>query len=95
MSLPDPVIVVPGITANYLQDQYPLPPEDIWTVLNLNYERAALHPDNLTYEAREPALVQPGQLYEIAYKELVNELRYNLASRPDAPVPIFPFSYKV
>lgn len=93
MPLPDPVIVVPGITANYLQDQYPLPPEDIWTVLNLNYERAALHPDNLTYEAREPALVQPGQLYEIAYKELVNELRYNLASRPDAPVPIFPFSY--
>ena len=93
MPLPDPVIVVPGITAAYLQDQYPLPPEDIWTVLHLDYQRAALHPDNLLYEAGEPALVRPGQLYEIAYKEMVNALRHDLSPGPDRPVPVFPFSY--
>jgi pimeloyl-ACP methyl ester carboxylesterase len=93
MALPDPVIVVPGITANYLQDQYPLPPEDIWTVLSLDYERAALHPDNLSYEAGEPALVRTGQLYEIAYKELINELRHNLSPSADLPVPVYPFAY--
>jgi pimeloyl-ACP methyl ester carboxylesterase len=93
MALPDPVIVVPGITANYLQDQYPLPPEDIWTVLTLNYERAALHPDNLRYEAGEPALTRPGQLYEIAYKELINELRHDLSPSPEQPVPVYPFAY--
>ena len=93
MTLPDPVIVVPGITANYLQDQYLLPPEDIWSVLNLDYERAGLHPDNLAFEAGEPALVRPGQLYEVAYKELINELRHDLSPSADRPVPVFPFSY--
>jgi len=92
MALPDPVIVIPGITANYLFDNYPLPPDDIWTVLSLNYERAGLHPDDTRYEATEPALVRPGQLYEIAYKELVDELRHNLAPSSDQPVPVFPFS---
>ena len=42
-----PGIVVPGIIATYLRDDYPLPPETIWAVLNKDYERAALHPDNL------------------------------------------------
>lgn len=93
IALPDPVIVVPGVTANYLQDQYPLPPEDIWTVLSLDYERAALHPDNLRYEAGEPALVRTGQLYEIAYKELIDELRHNLSPSADVPVPVYPFAY--
>jgi pimeloyl-ACP methyl ester carboxylesterase len=93
MPLPDPVIVVPGITANYLQDEYPLPPELIWTVLNLDYERAALHPDDLRYDAIEPALIRPGQLYEIAYKEMINELRHNLTPSSDLPVPVFPFAY--
>lgn len=93
MSLPDPVIVVPGITANYLSDQYPLPPADIWTVLNSNYQRAALHPDNTIYEAVEPAAIRPGQLFEVVYKELVNELRYELSPNSSTPVPVFPFSY--
>ncbi len=89
----DPVIVVPGITASYLEDAYPLPPETIWSVLNKDYRRASLHPDNLRYEAAEPALVRPGQIYEIAYRELVAELRHNLSARADAPVPVYPFAY--
>jgi pimeloyl-ACP methyl ester carboxylesterase len=93
MALPDPVIVVPGITANYLRDDYLLPPEDIWTVLNLDYERAALHPDDPRYEARLPALIRPGQLYEVAYKELIEELRHNLSPAADQPVPVYPFAY--
>lgn len=91
--LPSPVIVVPGITAAYLLDEYPLPPETIWTVLRKDYGRASLHPDNLRFEAKEPARVTPGQLYEVAYEELIEELRFNLRVREDAPVPVFPFSY--
>lgn len=71
MSLPHPVIVVPGITATYLHDEYPLPPEDIWKVIKKQYERIALHPNDLRYEAVEPARVQPGQIFEIAYEELI------------------------
>ncbi len=93
MALPNPVVVIPGITAAYLQDEYPLPPETIWAVITKNYDRAALHPDNILYEALEPARVRPGQLYEIVYKELIEELRFNLREREDAPVPVFPFSY--
>jgi len=79
MAKPNPTIVVPGITATYLRDYYPVSPETIWVVLRKDYDRAALHPDNLDYEAREPARVLPDQLYEIAYKELIEELRYNCA----------------
>ena len=89
----NPVIVVPGITATYLRDFYPLPPETIWAVLGKDFERAQLHPDDLRFEAREPAVVRPGQLYEIAYEELVEELRFNLSESPDEPVPVFPFGY--
>ena len=49
MALPNPVIVVPGITATYLHDEYPLPPEDIWKVLKKDYERIMLHPNDLRY----------------------------------------------
>lgn len=88
-----PVIVVPGITATYLRDLYPLPPETIWAVLQKAYGRARLHPDDPRFEAREPAAVRPGQLFEVAYEELIEELRYNLAESPDEPVPVFPFGY--
>ena len=90
---PYPTIVVPGITASYLQDDYTLPPETVWSVLTRSYERAALHPDNPLYEATEPARVVAGQLFEVAYKELIEELRYNLREKEDLPVPVFPFSY--
>jgi hypothetical protein len=93
--MPNPVIVIPGVIATYLRDEYPLPPESIWEVMESSkkFERASLHPDNLKYEAVEPARVVPGQIYEIAYKELVEELRHNLRVRPDQPVPVFTFGY--
>jgi len=93
MALPHPVIVVPGITATYLHDEYPLPPEDIWKVIKKDYERIALHPSDLRYEVLEPARIKPGQIFEIAYQELIEELRFNLASKQDEPVPVFPFGY--
>jgi len=93
MALPNPVIVVPGITATYLQDQYPLPPEHVWTVLQKDYDRIALHPDNINYEVQEPSRVVPDQLFEVACRELIEELRFNLSPNPDSPVPVFPFGY--
>ncbi len=88
-----PVIVVPGVTATYLRDLYPLPPETIWAVIRKKYDRVQLHPDDLRYEARQPAVVRADQLYEIAYEELIEELRYNLSASEDDPVPVYPFSY--
>ena len=93
MPLPSPVILVPGITASYLRDEYSLPPEMIWTVIHKNHERVALHPDNPRYEAREPARVTSDQVFEIVYGEIIEELRSNLTDRPERPVPVFPFSY--
>ena len=51
--LPHPVIFVPGITASYLKDFYPLPPEVVWSVLKKQYSRVSLNPDDLAL--REPA----------------------------------------
>jgi pimeloyl-ACP methyl ester carboxylesterase len=102
MPLTNPVIVVPGATATYLRDQYSIPPEIIWAVIQKNYERAALHPDDLkkkvskarrALESKEPARIVPDQLYEISYKELVEELRYNLREKEDQKVPVFSFGY--
>ena len=93
MALVNPVIFVPGITATYLKDEYKLPPDFVWTVLTKEYEKVALHPDDLRYEVQEPARLRPDQLYEIAYKELVEELRYNLRKREDLKVPVYPFGY--
>lgn len=93
MPPPSPVIVVPGITATYLRDFYPLPPETIWALIGKDYAHTQLHPDDLRFEAREPASIRTDQIYEIAYRELVEELRFNLADSPDAPVPVYPFGY--
>jgi len=93
MPLAPPVIVVPGITATSLSDAYPLSPETVWSVLKKDYERTALHPDDPRYELKEPARVQPGQLFAAAYEELIEELRYNLRDREDRPVPVYPFGY--
>lgn len=93
MNLPYPVIVVPGITASNLQDEYIIDPEIIWSVLKKDYERIALHPDDLRYEAVEPARVISGKLFEVAYNEITNELRYNLRYKEDLPVPVYPFPY--
>ncbi len=91
--LPKPVIVVPGITATYLHDEYTLPPETVWSVLTKHYEQIALHPDNLKLEARQPARLAPGQIFELAYQELIAELRHGLSERRDQPVPVYPFGY--
>ena len=91
--LPAPVIVIPGITATYLRDEYPLPPEVLWTVLHNDYQRITLHPDDLRYEALGPARVVPDQVFEVAYRELISELRYNLQASEEKPVPVYPFGY--
>ena len=44
-----------------------------------------LYPENLRYEAREPARVMPDHVVEIAYEELVEELRYDLRERATSP----------
>jgi len=88
-----PVIVVPGITASSLRDEYPLPPETVWSVLTKDYARISLHPDDTRYEVMEPARLRADQLLEVAYRELVEELRYNLRPAEDQPVPVYPFAY--
>ncbi len=93
MPVPYTVIVIPGVTATYLRDLYPLPPETIWAVMHKDFERSQMHPDNTRYEAAQPAMTRPDQLYEIAYKELIEELRYNLCESVDKPVPVYPFGY--
>ncbi len=88
-----PVIVVPGITATYLRDEYQLPPDRVWGITQHDYARVALHPDDPRFEAVEPARVREDSIFELPYKELIQELRYNLCSSEDKPVPVFPFSY--
>lgn len=93
MALQNPVIVIPGITASTLVDHYPLNKDRIWSmVFDKEYARLALHPDDLRYEAIEPARVLPGELVPI-YADLVNGLRYELSPRADQPTPVFAFPY--
>jgi hypothetical protein len=93
MALPNPVIIVPGITATNLRDEYPISPETVWSVLSKDYTRVSLHPDNTRYEVNEPARIQPDNIMSIAYNELAEELRYNLREKEDKPVPVYPFAY--
>lgn len=93
MPAQNPVIVIPGITATDLHDDYPLRSEDLWTmILNKEYERVALHPDDLRYEAIEPAHVFPGRAFSI-YNDLIKALRHELSPRVDRPTPVFAFPY--
>ncbi len=89
----EPVIVVPGITATYLRDDYPVDPDFIWKVIKKDFQRIAMHPNNLDYEAIEPARVVPGQIFEVAYKEMIEELRYNLKDVEEEDIPVYPFGY--
>lgn len=88
-----PVIVLPGVMGTDLCDAYQFPPDLLWNVLQHNYTRLALHPDNPRFEAQQPARVQPNGIFEVAYKELIHELRHNLCAREDQPVPVYPFGY--
>jgi pimeloyl-ACP methyl ester carboxylesterase len=94
--LADPVILLPGITATYLHDEYRLPPEIVWSVVRRRYDSVILHPNDLRYEAHEPSVVRPDQIFEVAYRELIEELRTELS--PDGAVahegvPVYPFAY--
>jgi pimeloyl-ACP methyl ester carboxylesterase len=94
MAFRNPVIVLPGITASELRDDYPVKPETLWSaVLNKDYERICQHPENLRYEAREPARVRVDAVFPLIYKDFIEELRHNLTSKADEPVPVFPFAY--
>jgi pimeloyl-ACP methyl ester carboxylesterase len=89
-----PVIVLPGITATTLHDLYPVEPEEVWTaLLNKDYTRIALHPDDVRYEAREPARVSPFNPFGLVYGDLVESLRHELTAKADRPTPVFGFGY--
>ena len=94
-----PVILIPGITASVLHDEYELPPEAVWTTaLKRRYERITLHPLTLhaehpPYELKEPARVAPRGPFPLIYEDLVEELRDGLSEDVGAPVPVFPFGY--
>lgn len=98
-----PVIVVPGITASVLRDEYRPDPEPVWRVVEREYERIALHPDEpdeeaaaeprVRYEGSGPARVRADRVFSIPYDELVRELRHNLTRRADEPTPVYPFAY--
>lgn len=93
-TLPNPVIVIPGITASDLRDTYPVSPDTVWSaLLSKQYDRIVLHPDNLRYELHEPARVVPSAVFGIPYGDFIEELRYNLTDRQDRPVPVYPFAY--
>lgn len=105
----DPVILVPGLTASYLMDHYPLPPEETWSErtflgavvgVRREFERLSIHPDSpflypdkQRYEVRQPSRMMVGQVFQVAYRELIEELREELPERRQGPVPVFPFSY--
>jgi hypothetical protein len=88
-----PVIVIPGITATYLTDEYPFDPDMVWGLLTKKYERLTPHPDDLRYEAVEPSQIRTSKLNSVAYQELIAELRHNLSPRADEPTPVFAFAY--
>ncbi|MYB29951.1 MAG: alpha/beta fold hydrolase [Cenarchaeum sp. SB0663_bin_5] len=101
MSLPHPVIVVPGITATYLTDYYRLPPEHVWSPgrsvgarigMTGHFPRLSLHPFDPRYEANEPARIAANHVYSLVYGQLIDELRGNLAS-DQRDVPVYPFAY--
>src|SRR5215471_19393910 len=93
---PSPVIFVPGIKGSSLRDEYPVDPENLWSVARAAlklFERITLHPFNSRYEAQEPARVVQDQVFSMFYSEFIEELRHNLTMDPDEPVPVFPFAY--
>ena len=89
-----PTIVIPGITASVLHDEYELPPEAVWTtVRRRRCERVALHPEDQRYELVEPARVMSGGPFPLVYEDLIEELRDELSDRQGGKAPVFPFGY--
>lgn len=93
-SLTPPVVVVPGITASVLRDEYDLPPSRVWsTVATRSFARVSLHPQDLRYEAQEPARVTPSHPFPLIYEDLIEELRDGLPRVRSETVPVYPFAY--
>lgn len=88
-----PVVVVPGITATNLRDEYPVDPEGVWGMVRKSWERIQLHPDDVRWEQREPARVRADAVFGFPYGDLVEELRHDLSEAADEPVPVYPFAY--
>ena len=91
--LTEPVIVLPGITASNLRDEYPVDPDTVFSILSKDYARIALHPATSKWELIEPARVRDDHIFVFPYGDLVAELRHSLTKRADRPVPVFPFGY--
>ncbi len=91
--LQPPVIVIPGITAATLVDAYTLDRDSVWSLLEKEYERITLHPDDLRYEQIEPSRVEAESLFGMPYSDFIKDLRHDLTSRGDEPVPVFGFPY--
>ena len=93
MKVQPPVVVVPGITATTLHDEYPVDPDEVWGMLRKAWDRIYLHPDDTRYERSEPARVRADALFGYPYGDLIEELRHDLTSRADEPTPVFPFPH--
>ena len=92
-SVQPPVILVPGITATNLRDEYPVTPEGVWGILKKSWERVQLHPDDVRFEQREPARVRADTVFSFPYGNFIADLAHDLAPTADAPVPVYPFAY--
>lgn len=88
-----PVIVVPGITATALRDTYPGRAESVWDLTSKDYERTALHPDDLRYEQLQPSHVRVGDVFPVPYDSFVGDLRHDLSPARDRPRPVYLFPY--
>ena len=91
--LQPPVVVVPGITATSLRDEYPVGTEGVWGMLRKSWERVELHPDDTRYELREPARVVVDKVFGFPYGDFIEDLRHDLSPTADRPVPVFAFPY--
>ena len=99
-----PVIVVHAITGSVLRDEYPVSPEVVWNPAagwglfgKKEFERIAMHPEDLRYEAAEPARVKRGEHIGLIYHDLIESLRWELSWDSEhgkqLVTPVFPFSY--
>ncbi|HSG07736.1 MAG TPA: hypothetical protein VLA36_05250 [Longimicrobiales bacterium] len=91
--LQPPVIVIPGITAANLRDEYPVTPEGVWGILKKSWERVQLHPDDVRFEQRGPARVSADSVFSFPYGNFIADLAHDLTPSADAPVPVYPFAY--
>src|SRR5687767_2426782 len=89
-----PVVFVPGLKASGLDDYYPIERETLWSsVVSKAYDRVAMHPDDLRFEALEPAMVRPTAPLPMVYRDIIEALRYELTPDDRKAVPVFAFGY--